>query len=49
MLKIIMILVHSINADCLYEKINENHWQSFCGKQVLRVCEGPSFKRIFIL
>ena len=45
MLEIIMLFVQSINADCLYQKINENPWQSFCGtSKVLRVCEGLSFK-----
>ena len=38
-----MFFVQSIIADCLYQKINENPWQSFCGANVLRVCEGPGF------
>ena len=47
-MKVILILFHSTIANCLYEKINENSWKSFCGKQVLRVCEGTGFEFIFL-
>ena len=42
----LILLLNFVNGDerkCLYEKVNEQAWQSICSKMILRVCEGPGF------
>ena len=43
MLIVILLLnfVYGDDRKCIFQKVNEQDWQSICHQKILRVCEGP--------